>query len=213
MKKQTNIFIIAIILLAACKTGKQETTLPYYNTADFTPVWSDREEAAKKITHTIGNFSFTDQEGKTVSTQNIKGKVHVANFFFSTCSSICPKMTVNFQTLQKTFENNDDVLLLSYSVMPTVDSVPRLKAYARRFNINADKWHLLTGSQPAIYSLARQSYFAEEKTGYTKDSTEFLHTEHFILADKQNRIRGIYNGTLALETERLITDIRILLKE
>ena len=103
--------------------------------------------------------------------------------------------------------------MLSYSVTPWVDSVSRLKKFADKYSIQTDKWHLLTGSTNSIYTLARQSYFAEEETGYSKDSSEFLHTEHFILVDKQGYIRGIYNGTLPLETQRLKEDIDILLKE
>jgi protein SCO1/2 len=188
--------------------------LPYYNTADFTPHWIDnKEKASKEITHRISEFSFTDQDGNNINHQNLSGKIHVANFFFTTCSSICPKMTANLQKLQKEFTNNNEVVLLSYSVTPWIDSVSRLKKYAEKYSIQTNKWHLLTGSTNSIYKLARQSYFAEEETGYNKDSTEFLHTEHFILVDKEGCIRGMYNGTLSLETERLIEDINVLLKE
>lgn len=214
MKQLSNIPIILLFWwLAGCKSGPQENLLPYYNTPDFTPVWANKKEVVTKITHSINDFSFTDQDGKIISHNNIKGKIHVANFFFSKCSSICPKMTANFETLQKTFATNDDVVLLSYSIMPRADSVQQLKKYALKYGVNPARWHLLTGSQSAIYLLARQSYFAEEQIGFAKDSTEFLHTEHFILVDKQSHIRGIYNGTLPLETERLKEDINILLKE
>jgi protein SCO1/2 len=117
------------------------------------------------------------------------------------------------QSVQQAFSKNNDVILLSYSVTPWIDSIPRLKKYADKYSIQSNKWHLLTGSTNSIYTLARQSYFAEEKTGYNKDSSEFLHTEHFILVDKKGCIRGIYNGTLPLETQRLEDDINILLKE
>jgi protein SCO1/2 len=188
--------------------------LPYYNTADFTPHWiNDKENASKEVTHRINDFSFIDQDGNSVNRQTINGKIHVANFFFTTCSSICPRITLNLQTLQKSFEKNNDVVLLSYSVTPWIDSVSRLKKYADKYFIQTNKWHLLTGNTNSIYTLARQSYFAEEETGYSKDSSEFLHTEHFILVDKQGCIRGIYNGTLPLETKRLEDDINILLKE
>ena len=199
--------------MSGCKPDQKENLLPYYNTPDFTPVWANSKEAEKKITHRISKFSFANQDGKIVNSDIVTGKIYVANFFFSKCASICPKMTINFETLQKAFAANDEVLLLSYSVMPWADSVEQLKKYAVKYGVNSGKWHLLTGSQSAIYSLARQSYFAEEQIGFAKDSTEFLHTEHFILVDKQSHIRGIYNGTLSLETERLITDIQLLLKE
>jgi len=205
---------VFIFLFAGCMAKQKIKHLPYYNTADFTPHWiDDKEKASKEITHRINEFSFTDQDGSLVDRQTINGKIHVANFFFTTCSSICPRMTLNLQTLQKNFEKNNDVVLLSYSVTPWIDSVPRLKKYANKYSIRSGKWHLLTGNTSSIYSLARQSYFAEEETGYSKDSSEFLHTEHFILVDKQGYIRGIYNGTLPLEAQRLEDDINILLKE
>lgn len=202
-----------ILLLAACNTGKDQNSerLPYYNTPDFTPHFlQDDAEVEKQITHHIADFSFTDQENKTVTQENVKGKIHVANFFFTTCPSICPKMASQLETVQKAFDDEDDVLLLSYSVTPWIDSVPQLKKYAAFYNVHPKKWHLLTGSKGAIYDLARKSYFAEDDIGITKDSTEFLHTDHFVLVDPGGRIRGIYNGTLSLETERLIADIRML---
>ena len=206
--------LIGVLLFTSCIAKQQLKRLPYYNTADFKPHWIDNKERVRKeITHRINYFSFTDQDGNTVNKQTVDGKIHVANFFFTTCSSICPEMTLNLQTLQKKFEKNNDVLLLSYSVTPWIDSVLKLKKYANKYSIQVNKWHLLTGNTNSIYTLARQSYFAEETTGYSKDSSEFLHTEHFILVDKQGFIRGIYNGTLPLETQRLTEDITILLKE
>jgi protein SCO1/2 len=207
-------FIIYLVLFSGCMAKQEIKHLPYYNTPDFTPHWiNNKEKANEEITHRIGDFNFTDQEGNIVNQKTINGKIYVANFFFSTCSSICPRMMLNLQTIQKKFKKNNDVTLLSYSVTPWIDSVQRLRKYADKYNIEPGKWHLLTGSTSAIYTLARQSYFAEEETGYNKDSSEFLHTEHFILVDKQGYIRGIYNGTLPLETERLAYDINLLLKE
>ena len=203
-----------VFYLSSCKQSKGigSSGLPYYNTPDFTPVWLSSEEAANKITHHVGQFSFTNQNGKAVNTDDIKGKIHVANFFFSSCGSICPKMTENFRRLQQRFIDNDDVLLLSFSVTPWIDSVPRLQLFAQKNKVNSRKWHLLTGNKADIYRIARQSYFAEEETGLTKDSTEFLHTEHFLLVDQAGKLRGIYNGTLALETERLMDDIDLLIR-
>lgn len=205
-----------ILLLVACNNGKDQNAerLPYYNTPDFTPHFLQNDaEVEKQITHRIANFSFTDQENKVVTQENVNGKIHVANFFFTTCPSICPKMASQLETVQQTFEDEDDVLILSYSVTPWIDSVPQLKKYAEFHNVHPKKWHLLTGNKSEIYELARKSYFAEDDIGLTKDSTEFLHTDHFVLIDPAGRIRGIYNGTLSLETERLIADIQMLQKE
>ena len=203
-----------VIYLSSCRQSKggETSALPYYNTPDFTPLWLNSEQAANKITHRVGNFSFTNQNGKTVNASDLKGKIHVANFFFSSCGSICPKMTENFRRLQQRFIHNDELLLLSFSVTPWIDSVPRLQLFAKKNNVNPGKWHLLTGNKADIYRIARQSYFAEEEMGITKDSTEFLHTEHFLLVDQTGKLRGIYNGTLALETERLMDDIDLLIR-
>lgn len=132
---------------------------------------------------------------------------------FTSCGSICPKMTANLQTVSTAFAADSNVLLLSYSVTPWIDTKEKLKAYKESRNITNPAWHFLTGDKGAIYTLARQSYFAEEDMGFTKDSTEFLHTEHLVLVDGTGRIRGVYNGTLPLETEQLVKDIRQLKEE
>lgn len=117
------------------------------------------------------------------------------------------------KSVQEKFGNNPNIVILSYSVTPWIDDVSRLKKYADDNEITSPNWHLLTGKKSEIYSLARQSYFAEEDLGFTKDSTEFLHTEHVLLIDQSKRIRGIYNGTLQLEIEQMIKDMEVLIKE
>ena len=208
--------VVCFVLLISCNNTApktESTALPYYNSPDFTPYFiNDTNEVSSKITHTIANFSFTDQDGKKITNEDVKGKIHVADFFFTSCGSICPKMTAQLKRVQSAFENDDKVVLLSYSVTPWLDSVSRLKKYAEHKGVDSKHWHLLTGKRSEIYSLARRSYFAEEQTGYSKDSSEFLHTEHFILVDQSGRIRGVYNGTLPLEAERLISDIKELEK-
>jgi protein SCO1 len=206
-------FVVGICLLVSCAAKKSETQLPYYNTPEFTPEFFRSEKAAaEKINHTIPSFSFTNQNGKRVTEAAIEGKIHIANFIFTRCGSICPIMTKNMKLVQDAYRNNNDIVILSYSVTPLIDSVARLKAYAENNEIVSPNWHLLTGSQNEIYKLARQSYFAEEDIGFTKDSTDFLHTEHILLVDKTKRIRGIYNGTLQLEIEQMIKDIEQLNK-
>jgi protein SCO1/2 len=203
--------LLLIVFAYSCNSKQQQEQLPYYNTPDFTPLFlSAGKEVTEKIPHTISAFSFTDQLGKTITDKNIDGKIHVANFIFTRCGSICPVMTKHMKLLQDQFNQDTDVVMLSFSVTPWIDSVSRLKEYANNNDIISPNWHLLTGNKAAIYKLARQSYFAEEDLGFTKDSTEFLHTEHILLVDKTKRIRGIYNGTLQLEMEQLIKDIKIL---
>jgi protein SCO1/2 len=205
--------LIAFFLLWSCKKD-QDISLPYYNTPDFTPHWfAAKEDAHKEITHQISSFSCMNQNGEMVSEKNMKGNIYVANFFFTSCPSICPKMTTNFERIQDAFRNEDKVKLLSHSVTPWIDSVSRLKEYSQLHGAIDGKWNLLTGDRSTIYTLARQSYFAEEEPGFTKDSVQFLHTENFVLVDGSGRIRGLYKGTVPLDAERLIDDIKILLKE
>jgi protein SCO1 len=207
-------FIISVSLVVSCSAKKQEPALPYYNTPAFAPqFFSSPKEAAVKITHTIPPFSFTNQHGQLVTQKDIESKIHVANFFFTACGSICPSMMNNMKTVRQAFKADDEVVLLSYSVTPWIDSVPRLRNYAAAMQITGANWHLLTGQKGVVYELARKGYFAEEDLGFTKDSTEFLHTEHFLLVDRHQRIRGIYNGTLQLETQQLINDIQTLKAE
>jgi protein SCO1 len=205
--------LLALCVAVGCSGQKATAPLPYYNTPDFTPLFINNAAAQKSIDHHIADFSFMDQNGQAVTQQAIEGKVHVANFFFTSCGSICPAMMRNMLQVHKAFAQDSNVVILSYSVTPWIDSVAKLKKYAQAGGYDAPQWHLLTGSKAAIYTLARQSYFAEEDLGYSRDSTDFLHTEHFVLVDQQKRIRGIYNGTLPLEAEQLVKDIALLRKE
>lgn len=198
----------------ACTSSPKEGRLPFFNTPDFTPHFLTEASAVNaQITHKINDFSFLNQRGERVSQEAIAGKIHVANFVFTSCGSICPTMTNHMKLVNKAYGNDSSVVMLSYSVTPWIDDVPTLKAYTDRNEIGTYNWHFLTGKKADIYTLARQSYFAEEDLGFTKDSTEFLHTEHFILVDKSRRIRGIYNGTLQLDVQQLVRDIELLKRE
>ena len=205
-------FLSFFVCFASCKQNTPH--LPYYNDAEFTPVFISSEvELTDSIKHTISDFSFFNQEGKTITQKKIEGKIHVANFFFTSCGSICPVMMENIQKASTAFDSDTTVVFLSYSAMPWKDSIGRLKEYATEHNIKNKNWSLLTGKKEDIYQLARRSYFVEGDMGYRKDSSDFLHTEHVILVDKNKHIRGIYNGTLRLEIEQLIKDIEELKQE
>jgi protein SCO1/2 len=209
---KTNWILIIVLSLLACnRAGKEK--LPFYNTPDFTPHWQEAGGNIASPIHTIAAFSFINQNGETISNKNVEDKIYVANFFFTTCAGICPKMMKNLKKVEQAFRNKQDVLILSHSVMPETDSAQRLSAYAKRFHINSNQWWLLTGNKNAIYTMARQSYFAEEENGYNKKSNEFLHTENCVLIDRRGRIRGVYNATLELEMNKLIEHIKILRQE
>ena len=204
---------ILLLFFASCKQKKESEHLPFINKPDFTPEWVDKNSAAYDSIHTIPSFSFTDQDGITVTEKTVANKIYVADFFFTRCGSICPKMTNNIGLLQTTFKDNDAVIFLSHSVTPAMDSVPALKEYAKEKGVISGKWHLLTGDKDEIYTLARKQYYAGDTIGYYQSGNEFLHTENFILVDRHRRIRGVYNGTLGVEIDRLKEDINLLLKE
>jgi protein SCO1 len=207
-------YILFIILIGViCCSPEDKSKIPYFNTPDFTPAFLTKEEAKQQVTHTIPSFSFTDHNGKSVTDNVVKGKIYVADFFFSQCTSICPKMTNNMKKVAEAFRGDDQVILLSHSVTPDRDSVPMLKQYSKSNNITYSNWHLLTGKKEEIYTIARKGYFADERMGFTADTTEFLHTENFILVDRNGKIRGVYNGTLETEVDNLIRHIAILKKE
>jgi len=203
------------LLFSACLSKVSENRImPYYNQPDFTPVFIENIANVKQsITHQIGDFSLLNQDSNLVTQTVFRNKIHVANFIFTTCGSICPVMTQNFKIVADSLKNDSAVILLSYSVTPWIDQPSVLKNYRKKNGINHPNWQFLTGDRTLIYKLARQSYFAEEDLGFSKDSSQFLHTEHFILVDKTKRIRGVYNGTLRLEMHHLIEDIKSLEKE
>ena len=210
------VFSLIKILLVVCIVGcsSDATQIPYYNTPDFTPTFlSENQELQNTITHQISDFSFVNQYKQIITNKEIEGKVHVANFMFTSCTSICPDMTGNMKLVEEAFFNDERVAVLSYSVTPWIDTPDKLLDYVKFNDIKTNNWHFLTGSKNDIYSLARESYFAEESIGFSKDSTDFLHTEYFILVDKNKRIRGVYNGTLMLESKQVVEDIKILLEE
>jgi len=218
--KTVKMYRIVFLLLSSwfiisCTESSSDTaTLPYYNDPDFTPIFVKNEaEVTQKIPHIINDFSFLNQDSSIISQKTVEDKIHVANFIFTVCPSICPTMTKNMKLVSDSLQNDRDVAFLSYSVTPWIDTPSVLKKFKDKNSIKNTNWHFLTGSKSAIYQLARKSYFAEEDIGFSKDSTEFLHTEHFILVDKSKRIRGIYNGTLTLEMQKLLEDIKTLKAE
>ncbi len=159
--------------------------------------------------HRIADFSLLNQNGDTITQENYRDKIYVADFFFTTCPTICPIMTANLVEVQAALANDPEVLLLSHSVTPEIDSVAQLKKYAIEKGVNDAKWNLVTGDKKQIYELARKSYLAVQEDG-DGGPFDMIHTENFILIDKQRRIRGFYDGTKEEEMDRLLADIEIL---
>ncbi|MWW25567.1 SCO family protein [Algibacter lectus] len=218
------LLIAVLLVFAGCKNEvKKENIkvvensrvdyLPYYNDESFTPHWLTPNTEEEKTFHKIPDFSLTNQSGETVTQDTFEDKIYVTDFFFTTCPGICPKMTGNMAKIQEEFKNDPDVLLLSHSVMPSTDSVSVLRAYANKNDVIDNKWHLVTGSRDEIYTLGRDHYFVESDLGEVKSIDDFLHTENFLLIDKNKHIRGIYNGLNRASMAQLITDVKALKQE
>ena len=215
--KNSILFIGLIIALFSCgdssKNDSRVATLPYYNEATFTPHWLTPNSTALSDFHQIPSFNLTNQNGESITEKDFDNKIYIADFFFTACPGICPKMTTNMGILQATFMDDPEVLLISHSVTPRYDSVSVLKNYAIAKDVIDDKWHLVTGDQAHIYDLGRNQYFVEEDLGLEKAPDDFLHTENFVLVDRNRHIRGIYNGLNKTAIQQLIVDIRMLKQE
>ena len=203
------IVLSAIILTLFYSALKPKKMLPIYNPSMVNPELVDSTIQYISKYHTIADFSFTNQNGKIISQKDYEGKIYVADFFFTTCGSICPKMTTNLADVQKAFINNPKVMLLSHTVFPETDNVAVLKEYAKKNGVIDTKWNLVTGDKKQIYTMARKSYLAV-KLGKPEELYDMVHTENFVLVDSKRRVRGFYDGTKKEEMERLIEDINFL---
>jgi len=191
---------------------KPREVLPIFQPAQVNEELVDSTIQHVKKYHTIADFSLINQNGKTVTQDTYNNKIYIADFFFTTCQTICPIMTDHMVILQNQLKLDPDVMLLSHTVTPEIDSVAQLKKYALNKGVLDSKWNLVTGDKKEIYQLARKSYLAVKSTG---DGGEYdmIHTENFILVDQKKRIRGYYDGTLEEDIESLLNDIDILKKE
>lgn len=194
--------------------------LKVYSPDDVNPVLVDDALKGVKKGHKIAPFSFVNQLGDTITEKDFEGKIYITDFFFTTCGSICPKMTKNLMGVQERFKKVPDVMILSHTVWPEVDSVEQLKRYADQYGIDSQKWHLVTGDKEELYKMARQSYLVvpdiddESMQHEGDDETDFIHTENMVLIDPEGRIRGYYDGVNKNEMKiDLIKDILDLMRE
>ena len=204
--------VSSIILLLFYIALLPQKKLPVFQPAMVNYELVDSTIQHIKKFHRIADFELINQNGKTVTNENFNGKIYVADFFFTTCPTICISMTDNLLKVQKEIQNNPNILLISHSVTPKIDSVTQLKKYAIEKGINDKKWHLVTGDKKEIYKLARKSYLAVKDEG-DGGPFDMIHTENFILVDPDKRIRGFYDGTDSKEIKRLLLEIKILNSE
>lgn len=197
---------LASLFLFACQPAVEEKKF-------LLPIIGEKHLSnTDTIYHTVGGFTLTNQFGESVTEQTVKNKIYVADFFFATCQSICPQMSKNMVDVQKAFEQDDDFLILSHTVNPLHDTVDVLNKYGISYNAKKGKWHFLTGNKKDIYQLAQHDYLvnALEDDGSAEG---FIHSEFFLLIDKQGRIRGVYDGTDKIQVNKLIADITLLKTE
>lgn len=205
--------IISIIIISIIyNTLNVYQPLPIYQPAMVSTELVDSTIQYQKKYHKIADFSLTNQNGETVTQDNYKNKIYVADFFFTTCQTICPIMTKNMEDIQEEIKNDPEVMLLSHSVTPEIDSVEQLKRYALEKGVIDAKWNMVTGDKKQIYQLARKSYLAVKDNG-DGGPFDMIHTENFMLIDKKRQIRGFYDGTNPEEIEQLLKDIKTLKKE
>ncbi len=188
---------------------KPEKRLPVYQPSMVNPELVDSSLVYVKKYHSIADFKLINQNGDTISQADYAGKIYIADFFFTTCPTICPIMTANMADIQQIIKGDDEVMLLSHSVTPEIDSVPQLKKYALEKGVIDAKWNLVTGDKKQIYELARKSYLAVLTDG-DGGPYDMIHTENFILVDKERRIRGFYDGTSSEEVAQLLEDLKVL---
>lgn len=212
------IFVIGVMVsyFMINQNQKSKHKLKVYNPIDVKAEMVDSLMQGKGYGHRVGNFSFLNQDGEEISLTNIKGSIFVAEYFFTTCGTICPTMNKQMQRVQKAYLNNEQVKILSFTVDPEVDTVAQMKNYADGHGAKKGKWHFLTGDKDKLYQLARKSFFVlkpAEAENQGDANSDFIHTNNFVLVDKELRIRGYYDGTSIKEVDHLIEDIQLLLDE
>lgn len=204
------LFLLSCVIIYLFYTAlSPKKVLTVYQPSMVNPELVDSTLQYIKKYHAIADFSLINQNGETITQDNYKDKIYIADFFFTTCPSICPIMTKNMAAIQNKILDDPEVLLLSHSVTPEIDSVAQLKKYALEKGVNDAKWNLVTGDKKQIYGLARKSYLAVKADG-DGGAFDMIHTENFILVDKERRVRGFYDGTKTEEIERLMQDLAVL---
>lgn len=209
--------VISVIATSILYEQKHERKLPILNPTDVNDALVDSSLHNKGVDHTILDFHLTNQNGENITQEIIKNKVVVANFFFATCPSICPIMNSQLSRVHDKYLKNDNVMILSHTVWPEVDSVEVLKEYGERYGADVKRWQFLTGDKHHLYNLARKSYLVAPSVNDTSfdqgGDGDFIHTENIVLIDKKRRIRGFYDGTDSLAVNQLIVDVQILLDQ
>ena len=206
------LFIICLSIIVSCDTGKSEDLLPILGRREFEERKVEDKIVLDTIYHTIQPFAFLNQDSALISNDNFKDKIYVADFFFTSCPSICPIMKTQMLRVYEKFEDQNDLVFLSHSIDPKHDTVAVLREYAERLGVSSTKWHFVTGEKEAIYEIAQNSYMSVAGEDNAAPGG-YIHSGKFLLVDKQGRIRGVYDGTDPMDVDELIDDIPVLLNE
>lgn len=212
------VFLVVGISITYYMLQPDEKLLPVINPIDLETEMVDPDVLMQRkgYGHTIGDFSFLNQDSIMITQKEIENKVFIAEYFFTTCGTICPIMNEQMQRVHEAYKSNDGVRILSFTVNPEVDNVERMKVYANEHGATGNKWHFLTGDKKDLYALARKSFFVlkpAEAQNLGDAGSDFIHTNNFVLVDRKKRIRGYYDGTSSTSVDSLIHDIGRLLKE
>ena len=202
MRRKTVFFIVFFFLLVIGFYYTMSQLIPGFGKSRLVPIGR------------VLPFAFTNQDGKIITEQDVSGKVFVAEYFFTTCKSICPIMNTNMKIVYERFKNEKDFLILAHTCDPGTDSAERLKKYADSLNVDTDKWIFLTGTKDSLYRQARHSYKIDDPNNNPlSNEVDFLHSQFFSLVDKKGNVRSIYEGNERKDVERMINEIAVLLKE
>lgn len=214
------VFLVSIVFIASIIgyfiSINKTKSLPIINPVDVIEEMVDSTMLRIGYGHTVGDFSFKNQNGTNISQKDVENKIYVVEYFFTTCATICPKMNIQMQRVQKAFQGNEDFKILSFTVNPEIDSVEQMKRYALSHEADDNQWHFLTGAKKDLYRLARTSFFIlkpAEAQNLGDAGSDFIHTNNFVLIDRKKRIRGYYDGTSQKEVNQLIKDIELLFNE
>lgn len=203
---------VALFLLYSLwkfQKDKPEPSLPFLGECRLDTIHKNGSYSFDTIHHTVRDFSFVNQSGRTITQKDFEGKIYVADFFFTTCQSICPIMTGQMKRVTEAFKADKEILFLSHTVYPEQDSVIRLAEYAKEKNADTSRWQFVTGNKKELYDMARASYLLSADSG-DGGKDDFVHTQMFALVDWNRHIRGFYDGTDSIDVNKLIADIKIL---
>lgn len=209
LKSSVFLFSLLLLVLAGCQSNDK---LPILGNREAVTKQIDGKTVVDTVYKTIPDFRFASQYGDTITAQNTNGKIYVADFFFTTCPTICPKMKVQLKRVYAKYKGNPEVMLLSHSIDPNHDTVPVLKEFAEALGVTGRQWLFLTGDREKIYDIAENAYLVTAKAD-SSAAGGVVHSGAFVLVDKDKRIRGIYDGTTEDGVDRLMTDMGKLLAE